>query len=71
MASSPSSTNHREHIEATARAFFSVCEEGRAQDDASIIINDATAEYTRYLLPASIPQAFGLTCATPPFDHMK
>jgi hypothetical protein len=60
MASSPSSTNLRERIEATARAFLSAYEEGGAQDDASIINRDVTADCTRYLLPASVPQAFGL-----------
>lgn len=60
MASSPSSTNLRERIEATARAFLSAYEEGAAQDDASIINRDVTADCTRYLLPASVPRAFGL-----------
>ncbi|KAB8068484.1 hypothetical protein BDV29DRAFT_199395 [Aspergillus leporis] len=60
MASSPSSTNLRERIVATARAFLSAYEEGGAQDDASIINRDVTADCTRYLLPASVPQAFGL-----------
>ncbi|KAJ8062465.1 hypothetical protein OCU04_008998 [Sclerotinia nivalis] len=60
MASSPSSTNLRERIEATARAFLSAYEEGGAQDDASIINRDVTADCTRHLLPASVPQAFGL-----------
>ncbi|GFF25928.1 hypothetical protein IFM61606_09584 [Aspergillus udagawae] len=60
MASSPSSTNLRGRIEATARAFLSAYEEGGAQNDASIINRDVTADCTRYLLPASVPQAFGL-----------
>jgi hypothetical protein len=60
MASSPSSTNLRERIVATARAFLSAYEEGGPQDDASIINRDVTADCTRYLLPASVPQAFGL-----------
>ncbi|WAO93489.1 Hypothetical protein NCS54_01103800 [Fusarium falciforme] len=60
MASSPSSTNLRERIEATARAFLSAYEEGGARNDASIINRDVTADCTRYLLPASVPQAFGL-----------
>jgi hypothetical protein len=61
MASSPSSTNLRERIEATARAFLSAYEEGAAQDNASIINRDVTADCTRYLLPAAVPQAFGLS----------
>ncbi|GFF59846.1 hypothetical protein IFM51744_10071 [Aspergillus udagawae] len=60
MASSPSSTNLRGRIEATARAFLSAYEEGGAQNDASIINRDVNADCTRYLLPASVPQAFGL-----------
>jgi hypothetical protein len=60
MASSPASINLRERIEATARAFLSAYEEGAAQNDASIINRDVTANCMRYLLPASVPQAFGL-----------
>lgn len=60
MATSPSSTNLRERIEATARAFLSAFEEGGAQNDASIINRDVTADCARYMLPASVPQAFGL-----------
>ncbi|KAJ5734778.1 hypothetical protein N7533_013181 [Penicillium manginii] len=60
MASSSSSMILRERIEATARAFLSAYEEGGAQNDASIINRDVTADCTRYLLPAAVPQAFGL-----------
>lgn len=60
MASSLSSTTLRERIEVTARAFLSAYEEGGAQNDASIINRDVTADCTRYMLPASVPQAFGL-----------
>jgi hypothetical protein len=60
MASIPSSMNLRERIQATAEAFLSAYEEGGAQNDASIINRDVTADCTRYLIPASVPQAFGL-----------
>lgn len=61
MASSTASTNLRERIEATARAFLSAYEEGAEQNDASIINRDVTEDCSRYLLPASVPQAFGLS----------
>ncbi|KAH6704246.1 hypothetical protein BKA61DRAFT_618205 [Leptodontidium sp. MPI-SDFR-AT-0119] len=61
MALSPSSTNLRERIEATVRAFLSAYEEGGVNDDASIINRDVTTECTRHLLPASVPHAFGLS----------
>ncbi|KAI4658498.1 uncharacterized protein J4E79_006904 [Alternaria viburni] len=60
MASTPSTPNLREQIEATARAFLSAFEEGAAQSNASIINRDVTADCTRHLLPASVPKAFGL-----------
>ncbi|TDZ32120.1 hypothetical protein C8035_v012330 [Colletotrichum spinosum] len=61
MAStSSSSSNLRERIEATARAFLSAFEEVSVQDDVSIINRDVTADCTRHLLPASVPEAFGL-----------
>jgi hypothetical protein len=60
MASSSSSIILRERVEATARAFLSAYEEGGAQNDASIINRDVTADCTRHLLPAAVPQAFGL-----------
>ena len=60
MTSAPSSASLRERIEATTRSFLSGFEEGSAQDDASIINRDVTADCVRYLLPASVPQAFGL-----------
>ncbi|KAI4661846.1 uncharacterized protein J4E78_004636 [Alternaria triticimaculans] len=60
MASTPSTPNLREQIEATARAFLSAFEEGAAQSNPSIINRDVTADCTRHLLPASVPKAFGL-----------
>lgn len=60
MASGPSTTSLRESIEATARAFLSAFEEGVVQDDTSIINRDVTADCTRHMHPASVPQAFGL-----------
>jgi hypothetical protein len=60
MALTPSTTNLRKQIEATARAFLSAFEEGAAQTDASIINRDVTADCTRHLIPASVPKAFGL-----------
>lgn len=60
MDSIPSSTKLRESITTTARAFLSAFEEGAAKNDASIINRDVTADCTRSLLPASVPQAFGL-----------
>jgi len=50
----------RQRMEATARAFLCAYEEGSVQNDASIINHNVTADCTRYLLPASVPQAFGL-----------
>lgn len=55
-----SSMNLRQRMEATAGAFLSAYEEGGVQNDASIINRNVTADCTRYLLPASVPQAFGL-----------
>ncbi|KAL1856965.1 hypothetical protein Daus18300_010525 [Diaporthe australafricana] len=60
MAATTSSTSLRERIEATARSFLQAYEDGGAQNDASIINRDVTADCERYLLPASVPQAFGL-----------
>ncbi|KAH7349152.1 hypothetical protein BKA66DRAFT_563482 [Pyrenochaeta sp. MPI-SDFR-AT-0127] len=60
MSSAPSSTNLRDRIESTARAFLSAFEDGGTQNDASIINRDVTADCTRHLLPASVPEAFGL-----------
>jgi hypothetical protein len=60
MALTLSSSDLREHIETTTRAFLSAFEEGAACGDASIINRDVTADCTRHLLPASVPQAFGL-----------
>ena len=64
MASNPSTSNLREQIEATARAFLSAFEEGAAQNDASIINREVTGDCTRHLLPASIPTAFGMPVDT-------
>ncbi|OJJ70112.1 hypothetical protein ASPBRDRAFT_130277 [Aspergillus brasiliensis CBS 101740] len=55
-----SSMNLRLCIEATARAFLSAYEEGSVRNDASIINRNVTADCTRYLLPSSVPHAFGL-----------
>lgn len=60
MASTPSTSDLRKSIENTARAFLSAFEEGGARNDASIINRDVTADCTRHLIPASVPQAFGL-----------
>lgn len=60
MASVTSSPSLRSRIEATARAFLSAFEEGSAQQNASIINRDVTPDCKRYLLPASVPTAFGL-----------
>jgi hypothetical protein len=64
MASQISTSNLREQIEATARAFLSAFEEGAAQDDASIINRDVTEDCTRHLLPASVTKAFGMAVDT-------
>jgi hypothetical protein len=55
-----SSMSLRQRMEATARAFLSAYEEGAVQNDASVINRNVTPDCTRYLLPASVPQAFGL-----------
>jgi hypothetical protein len=55
-----STTDLRQRIETTTRAFLSAFEEGSVQQDASIINRDVTANCTRHLHPASVPQAFGL-----------
>ncbi|KAM0322572.1 hypothetical protein ACHAQA_009419 [Verticillium albo-atrum] len=58
--STSSSGNLRERIEATARSFLLAFEDGGAQNDASVINRDVTADCKRHMLPASVPQAFGL-----------
>lgn len=55
-----STSDLRKRIETTTRAFLSAFEEGSAQQDASIINRDVTADCTRHMHPASIGQAFGL-----------
>jgi hypothetical protein len=55
-----STSDLRQRIETTTRAFLSAFEEGSAQQDASIINRDVTADCTRLMHPASVPQAFGL-----------
>lgn len=42
------------------RAFISAFEEGSSQQNASLINRDVTTDCTRTMLPASVPQAFGL-----------
>jgi hypothetical protein len=70
MASNLASTSLRGRIEATARSFLSAFEDGGAQNDASIINRDVTEDCARYLLPKSVPLAFGLP-ATFFFDTTK
>jgi hypothetical protein len=60
MASVPSTTNLKERIEITARAFLSAFEEGAARGDASLINRDVTFDCTRHLLPENVTKAFGL-----------
>ncbi|KAH9203246.1 hypothetical protein DL95DRAFT_399524 [Leptodontidium sp. 2 PMI_412] len=60
MASSSPSMSLRERIKTTTRAFLSAFEEGATHNDPSIINRDVTADCTRHLLPASVPQAFSL-----------
>ncbi|KAF3036343.1 hypothetical protein E8E12_007409 [Didymella heteroderae] len=60
MPSAPSVSALRARIETTARALLSGYEEGSSQQDASIINRDVTSDCRRYLLPASVPAAFGL-----------
>lgn len=55
-----STSNLRQRIETTTRAFLSAFEEGSTQQDASIINREVTADCTRHMHPASVPQAFGL-----------
>lgn len=55
-----STSDLRQRIETTTRAFLSAFEEGSAQQNASIINRDVTANCTRHMHPASVPQAFCL-----------
>lgn len=55
-----STSDLRQRIETTTRAFLSAFGEGSAQQDASIINRDVTADCTRHMHPASVPQAFGM-----------
>lgn len=55
-----SSSDLRRRIETTTRAFLSAFEEGSTEQDASIINRDVTADCTRHMHPASVPQTFGL-----------
>jgi hypothetical protein len=55
-----STSGLRQRMETTTRAFLSAFEEGSTQQDASIINRDVTADCTRNMHPASVPQAFGL-----------
>jgi hypothetical protein len=70
MSSAPSVSALRACIETTARALLSGYEEGSSQQDASIINRDVTSECRRFLLPASVPAAFGLP-ADFYFDNVK
>lgn len=47
-------------MEATARDFLAAFDDGSAEGDASIINRNVTVDCTRHMLPASVPQAFGL-----------
>lgn len=60
MASPSVPTTLRQRIETTTHAFLSALEEGGAQNDASLINRDVTADCPRYMIPASLLQAFGL-----------
>lgn len=60
MPNTTSQSTLRERIEATARSFLSAYEETGNHNDASIINRDVTPDCERYLLPATVPQAFGL-----------
>lgn len=55
-----STSDLRQRIERTIRAFISAFEEGTAQQDASIINRHVTDDCTRQLQPASVTAAFGL-----------
>ncbi|PPJ49771.1 hypothetical protein CBER1_02856 [Cercospora berteroae] len=60
MASTPSTTDLRQRIVQTAQSFLSRFEESSTKNDASIINLDVTEDCTRYMLPASVNQAFQL-----------
>jgi hypothetical protein len=51
MALVPPTTNLREQMETTARAFLSAFEEGAAHSDPSVINRDLTSDCTRHFLP--------------------
>lgn len=55
-----STSDLRQRIETTTRAFLSAFEEGSAQQDASVVNRDVTIDCTQHMHPASVPQAFGL-----------
>ncbi|GKU06538.1 hypothetical protein FLAG1_04664 [Fusarium langsethiae] len=50
----------RKTIEATVNSFLSAYEDGRKQNNTSIINRDVTPECTRQLLPASLCKALGV-----------
>ncbi|KAL4731732.1 hypothetical protein ACLX1H_000714 [Fusarium chlamydosporum] len=59
MATNEGRSNIREAIEATVTSFLSAYEDGREQNDPSIINRAVTPECTRQLLPASLCKALG------------
>jgi len=60
MASTLPSSDLRQRIETTTRAFLSAFEEGSTLQDASLINRNVTATCTRHMLPASILSSFSL-----------
>ncbi|KAF0644643.1 hypothetical protein FPSE5266_01891 [Fusarium pseudograminearum] len=59
MSANEANSNIRKNIEETVNSFLSSYEDGRVQNDTSIINRDVTPECTRQLLPASLLKALG------------
>ncbi|RGP64005.1 hypothetical protein FLONG3_9704 [Fusarium longipes] len=60
MSANEANTSLRKVIEATVNSFLSAYEDGREQNDTSIINRDVTPDCTRQLLPVSLCKALGV-----------
>ncbi|KAL6916527.1 hypothetical protein ACHAPO_011234 [Fusarium lateritium] len=60
MSANEANVDIRKNMEETVNSFLSAYEDGREQNDTSIINRDLTPECTRQLLPVSLCKALGL-----------
>ncbi|KAI3540741.1 hypothetical protein CABS01_03143 [Colletotrichum abscissum] len=60
MATTPSSSDLRKVIEATAETFLASFEDGSVQNDPAIINRTLTPDCTRHILPSSVSEVLGL-----------